>query len=107
MREANRSPVPLDHARGDGRLEGVCANPRPLQQRLRGRAYGRGQRERLTSWSRQGRDPRTYELFERLRNRERLERIGVGVEDAGHLQGEERVAGRPLLNADQRLPCEG
>ena len=105
--EPNRPVLALDHVRGDGRVERVRRDARPLQERLRRRAQRRDERERLARGRRKRGDPRAHELVERLGNRQRLERVDVGVERAGQLQREERIAARPLVDAEQRLPREG
>ena len=106
MGEADRAVVALDHVRGDRRLEHACRNARPLKERLRRRPQRRGERERLARGRGQSGESRTHELFERLRNRERLERVDVLVENAGQLQRKERIPARRLVDAEQRLPRE-
>jgi len=107
MREANGAVLALDDVRDGCRLEHVCRNARPLQERLRRRAQRGGEPERLARRRGQAGEPRPDELVERLWNRERLERIDVRVEGAGELHREERIPTRPLVDAEQRLACEG
>ena len=58
MGEANRPVLALDHVRGDCRVERVRRDARPLQERLRGRAQRRGERERLAGGRGKSGDPR-------------------------------------------------
>ena len=104
--EANRAVLALDHVRGDRRRERVGRNPRPLQERLRRRPECRGERERVARRRGKSGEPRADELVQRLRNRERLERVDVPVENACQLQREERITARPLVDAEQRLAGE-
>ena len=106
MGEADHPVFALDHARGDCRLERVRRDPRPLEQRLRGRAQRGGECERLAGRRREPGEPRAHEL---------LEGLGTGaaasgstsVRGAGQLQREERVPARPLVDPEQRLAREG
>ena len=107
MREANRAVLALDDVRGNGRFEGLDRDAGPAEQRLRRRAERGGERERPAGGCRKCGDPRADELLERLGDRERLQRVDVGVEDAGELEREERIAARPLVDAKQRLAREG
>src|SRR3954469_16337780 len=106
MGEANDAVVALDNARGDRGLERVCRNARPLQERFRRRPECRGERERLARGRGKPGETRADELVERLRHRERLERVDVHVKNADQLQGEERVPTRPLMDAEQCLAGE-
>ncbi len=106
MGEADRPVLAFDHVRNDSRDERVCRNARPLKERLRRRAQRRGERERLMSSRRETGDPRAHELFERLGNSKRLQRIDVRVENAGQLQREERISARRLVDAEQCLARE-
>jgi hypothetical protein len=89
------------------RFECVRRDACVLEERLRGRADRRCERERLAGGGGESGDPRAQELFERLGDRQRLEWVDVGVENASELQREERVSARPLVDADQRLAREG
>jgi hypothetical protein len=83
VREANRPVLALDHVCHCCRFERACLNARPLEQSLRRRAERCGEGKRLASGRGERVDPRAYELFERLGNRERLERIDILVEKPG------------------------
>jgi hypothetical protein len=89
--EANRPARTLDHVGRSRRLERVRCNTRPSQERLRGCAEGRGERERLARRGGEIGDPCAQELVERFGDRQRLERIRVFVEDATKLEREERI----------------
>ncbi|MFL6013184.1 MAG: hypothetical protein ACJ74P_02595 [Gaiellaceae bacterium] len=107
VREANQPVLALDDMRGNRRFEDADGDARPPEQSLRGRAERRGERERPAGGCRECVDPGAYELLERLGDRERLQRVDVGVEDAGELEREERIPARPFVDAKQRLAREG
>ena len=104
--EANRAVLALDHVRGDCRRERVGGNTCPLQERLRRRPQCRGERERVARHRGKSGEPRADELVQPLRNRKRLERVDVHVENACQLQREERITAGPLVDAEQRLAGE-
>ena len=106
VREPNRAVLALDHVRGDCRRERVGRNTCALQERLRRRPQCRGERERVTRHRGKCGEPCADELVQLLRNRERLERVDVHVENACQLQREERVTAGPLVDAEQRLAAE-
>ena len=106
VREANRAVLALDHVRGECRRERVGRNTCPLQKRLRRRPQRRGERERVARHRGKSGEPRADELVQPLRNRKRLERVDVHLENACQLQREERIAARPLVDAEQRLAGE-
>ena len=106
MGKANRAVLALDHVRGDCRRERVGRNTCPLQERLRRRPQCRGERERVARRRGKSGEPRANELVQRLRNRKRLERVDVHVENACQLQREERITAGPLVDAEQRLAGE-
>jgi hypothetical protein len=103
MGEANHPVRKLDHVCIGGRLERALTNARSLEERFRGSSPSCSQPERLASGCRQAHEARTNELFERSRNRERLQWIDVLVERTGDLEREERIAARSLVDAEQRL----
>ncbi len=105
--EADRRMLTLDDVCCGGWFECVRRDAHVLEERLRGRADRRHERERLAGGGRESGDPRAQELFERLGDRQWLEWVDVGVENASELQREERISARPLLDADQRLAREG
>ena len=107
VREPDDPLVPLEHLRGQRRLERGRTDPRPLEQVRRGRAQRREERERAAGRRGKPREPLVDDLLERLGNRQRLRRVGVGVDDPRQLEGEERVPARPLVDAQQRLAGEG
>jgi hypothetical protein len=106
MGEANDAVVAFDDVCGDRGLERVCRNARPLEERFRRRPERRGERERLARGRGKPGESRADELVERLGHRERLERVGVHVQNAGKLQGEERVPTGPLMDPEQCLAGE-
>ena len=105
--EVNRALATLDYTRGESRIERAGGNTRPLQERLRDRAQRGGERERLACGRREPGDSGTHKLLERLGNRKRLNWVDVRFENAGELEGEERIAARPLMDAKQCLAGEG
>jgi hypothetical protein len=107
MREVNRPTLAFDHICSERGAERVYSNARPLEKRLRRRPHRGGERERLTRGRGELVDPRAYELLERLGYRERLERVDLPVENAGHLQREEGIPTGPLVDPEQRLAREG
>ena len=97
----------LDHVRGE--LPGRARPPRrPPAPGATPTACpsADGERERVARGRRKTGEPRAHELVERLGNRQRLERVDVHVENARQLQREERIAARPLVDAEQRLARE-
>jgi hypothetical protein len=105
--EADRPMLTLDDVCCDCRFECVRRDAYVLEERLRGRADRRCERERLAGGGRESGDPRAQELFERLGDRQRFEWVDVGVENVSELQREERISARPLVDSDQRLAREG
>jgi hypothetical protein len=103
MGEADRAAGPLDHVRGECRLEHRRVGARALQQPLRRRPQRRRERESLARGCGEAGDPSPEKAFECLRYGERLRRVGVAVEHARQLQREERIPARLLVDAKQGL----
>ena len=62
--------------------------------------------ERLACRRGEAGQPRADQPVERLRDRQRLERVDVAVERAGELEREERVPTRALVDPEKRLACK-
>src|SRR4051795_8683230 len=106
MREADRPVLALDDMRGERGIERAMRNAG-----LRKLSFGwdpdrRYEPERLARCRRELVQPHANEPLERLRHRERLERIYVAGEGAGDLERKERVCARSLMDAEQRLARE-
>ena len=104
--EANRVLLADDHLRGSRLIERLLRDARLLEQRLGRRAERRCQRECLAARRREPFEPRPHERLERVRNRQRRDRVDVRPERARQLQREEWVAARPFVDAEQRLARE-
>ena len=104
--ELDHPVLALDHARRDGRVEHIRGNTRPLEEMLRRRTDGRRQRKRPPGRRRERRNPRPYELVDRLGDRKRSKWIDICRKHAGHLQREEGIPTRPLVDAEQGLTRE-
>ena len=105
--ETNSAVLTLDHVRGDRRRERISCYARLLQERHRGRAERRRERQRVAGRRGQPRQPRADELVERRGDGERLERVDVHVEGTCQLLREEWIAARPFVDAEQSLSRKG
>ncbi len=86
--------------------ERLRRNTGALEERFRRRSQCRSERKRVARGRRKPDETRADELVQRLRNRQRLERVDVLVKDASQLQREERISARALVDAQQRLARE-
>ena len=105
--EANRPARAFDHLRHDRRFESLRRNAGPVEERLRRRPQRRCERQCSPRRVRKPGQPHAHELVQRLRNRKRPSRVGARIESAGQLQREERIAARPLVDAEQGLARKG
>jgi hypothetical protein len=107
MRETNRGVLAFDYMRRKRRLMSVSAS---TPARSRSLLDGVPTAAASASASRVGRgktaSPRAYNLVERLRNRQRLQRIDLVRKRAGDLQREKRVSTRALVDPEERLSGE-
>src|SRR5258705_8016506 len=103
MGKPNRTVIALDHLCSNGAVEGFGRNACSFEQRRRGRAERRGKRKCATGVDGEPADPCPNELLERFRDRQRLERADVLIEEARDLQRVKRVSRSPFVYTYQRL----
>ena len=80
MREPNRAVIAHDHLCRNGSVESLGRNACSFEQRRRGRAKRRRKRKCATGVGGEPADPLPEELLERFRDRQRLERADVLIE---------------------------
>ena len=86
--------------------ERLRRNTSTLEERHRRRSQCRSERKGVARGCRKADETRAHDLVQRLRNRQRLERVDVLGKDASELQREERISARALVDAQQRLARE-
>ena len=88
------------------RVEGTFRDARSLEQCLRGCSDRRCKTERIACRRWKAGQAYANQPFERLRHRQRFERIDIAVERPSDLEREERVAARALVDPEKCLACE-